>query len=72
MTADLDRLMAAQAKADEVIAAVAEPIDSGRLLRVAVTDVETGQRLATGFVNYERMLRRLRVVNDRSEHPLPK
>lgn len=47
------RLSAAQEKADEVIRAVAETPDGGRLLRVAVTDVETGQRLATGFVNYQ-------------------
>ncbi|MFJ5973543.1 hypothetical protein [Streptomyces sp. NPDC093060] len=52
MTTEIERLTAAQAKADEVIATIAEPIDSGRLLRIAVTDVETGQRLATGFVNY--------------------
>lgn len=53
MTAETERLTAAQAKADEVIRAVAEAPDSGRLLRVAVTDVETGQRLATGFVGYD-------------------
>ena len=52
MTADLDRLIAAQAKADEVIAAVAEAPE-GRLLRVSVTDPETGQRLATCLVSYE-------------------
>ncbi|MFI1166531.1 hypothetical protein ACH4UM_23745 [Streptomyces sp. NPDC020801] len=72
MTAEIKRLSAAQKKADEVIAKVAEPIDSGQLLRVAVTDVETGQRLGTCFVSYERMMRRLHAVNDRSEHPLPK
>ena len=62
MNADLERLTAAQAKAEEVIAAVAEPIDSGRLLRVAVTDVETGQRLGTCFVNYQTDGPQLRVV----------
>lgn len=52
MTADLARLTAAQAKADEVRAAIAETPD-GPMLRVAVTDVETGQRLATCFVTYQ-------------------
>lgn len=71
MTTDLARLTAAQPKADEVAAQIAEAPDAGPLLRVAVTDVETGQRLATGFVNYqaERMMRRLHAVNYRSEHP---
>lgn len=74
MSAELARLTAAQAKADEVIRTIAEPIDGSQLLRIAVTDVETEQRLATGFVNYqaEQMMRRLHAVNDRSEHPLPK
>lgn len=59
---DLDRLTAAQAKADEVIAAVAEAPE-GWLLRVSVTDPETGQRLATGFVSYEVPgVRHLRLV----------
>jgi nicotinamide mononucleotide (NMN) deamidase PncC len=53
MTPDLARLMAAQAKADELVAAIAESPDGGPMLRVAVTDVETGQRLATGFVTYQ-------------------
>lgn len=53
MTAELARLAAAQAKADEVLRTVAEPIGGGLLLRIAVTDAETGQRLATGFVSYE-------------------
>ena len=53
MTADLARLTAAQAKADELIAAIAETPDGGPLLRVAVTDVETGQRMATCFVTYQ-------------------
>lgn len=62
MNADLIRLSAAQAKADEVIRAVAEAPDGGRLLRVAVTDVETGQRLATGIVNYQTDGPSLRLV----------
>jgi hypothetical protein len=62
VSAETDRLAAAQAKADEVIRAVAEPVDSGRLLRVAVTDVETGQRLATGFVGYQTDSSHLRLV----------
>lgn len=53
MTAELSRLVAAQAKADEVVRSVADTPDGGLLLRIAVTDVETGQRLATGFVTYE-------------------
>ncbi|MEU9444639.1 hypothetical protein AB0D42_27910 [Streptomyces sp. NPDC048304] len=61
MTADLELLTAAQAKADEVIAAIAETPEPGRHLRVAITDPETGQRLATCFVNYETA-RSLRLV----------
>lgn len=52
MSAERARLTAAQAKADAVIRAVAEAPE-GRLLRVAVTDVETNTRLATCFVTYE-------------------
>lgn len=52
MTPEVARLLAAQAKADEVVASVATAPE-GRLLRVSVTDVETNQRLATGFVSYE-------------------
>jgi hypothetical protein len=52
VTADVARLTAAQAKADAVIRAVAEA-PAGLLLRVAVTDVETGQRIATCFVTYQ-------------------
>jgi hypothetical protein len=47
------RLAAAQAKADKVIAAMATPIDGRPMLRIAVTDPETGNRLATGFVAYD-------------------
>ncbi|MFJ6559941.1 hypothetical protein ACIQMV_08670 [Streptomyces sp. NPDC091412] len=53
MSAELERLTAAQAKADEVIGSVTEMLDGGPLLRVSVTDVATGQRLATGFVTYQ-------------------
>lgn len=63
MTAELARLTAAKAKADAVLRTVAEPIDGGPLLRIAVTDAETGQRLATGFVAYEvSTVAQLRVV----------
>lgn len=62
MTADLARLTAAQAKADELIASVAETPDGGLLLQVAVTDVATGQRLATGFVTYQVAGAPLRLV----------
>jgi hypothetical protein len=51
--AEMDRHKAAQAKADEVIRAIAELPGAGPLLRVAVTDAITGQRLATGFVAYQ-------------------
>lgn len=69
---DLARMAAAQQKADEVIARVAEPVDGERLLTVSVSDPATGQRLATGFVNYGELRRKLHLVNQRSEHPLPK
>lgn len=62
MTADLARLTAAQAKADEVIGAIAEPLDGGPLLRIAVADAATGQRLATGFVAYKVGTPQLTVV----------
>ena len=62
MTADLERLSAAQAKADEVAARNAEAPEPGRHLRVAVTDPETEQRLATFFVNYTVDGPRLRLV----------
>lgn len=54
MTADLARMRAAQAKADQVVRTVAD-FDGGsspRLL-VAVIDPETNTRLATGFVAYQ-------------------
>lgn len=50
MTAEQARQAAAQARADEVVRAVADVPDGGPMLRVSVTDPETGQRLATGFV----------------------
>lgn len=53
VTADLARLTAAQAKADELVRTVADTPDGGPLLRVAVTDIETGQRMATCFVTYQ-------------------
>jgi hypothetical protein len=53
VTADLDVLRAAQAKADAVIRALAEAPGAGPMLRVSVTDPATGRRLATGFVSYE-------------------
>ena len=62
MTVDeLTRHSAAQAKADALAAAIAEPPEPGRHLRVAITDPETEQRLATCFVNYE-VARSLRLV----------
>jgi hypothetical protein len=52
MSVETDRLKAAQAKADEIIRAVGETPDGDLLLRIAVTDTVTGQRMATGFANY--------------------
>lgn len=53
---------AAQATADAVIRAVRETPGPGRLLRVAVTDIETGQRLGTCFVNVAADGPQLRLV----------
>lgn len=53
MTAELARIVAAQAKADEIARAVGETIEGGPLLRIAVTDPVTNTRLATCFVNYQ-------------------
>lgn len=62
MTANLDRLTAAQSKADELKASIAENPEPGRHLRVAITDPETGDRLATCFVNYSVDGSHLRLV----------
>lgn len=64
MTADLARHTAAQSKADAVIRAIAETPRVGLMLRVSVTDVETGQRLATGFVTYQPDAPQLRLVGE--------
>lgn len=53
MSVDLERLMAAQAKADELAVQVGEPLSDGPHIRVAFTDAATGQRLATCFVTYQ-------------------
>ena len=67
MTVDLVRLAAAQARADEVAALVADH-DGGsapRLL-VAVIDPETNTRLATAFVAYSvPPVRHLRLADGR-------
>lgn len=60
--AEAERLLAAQAKADAVIRLVGETPESDRLLRVAITDVKTEQRLATCFVNYGTAGPTLRLV----------
>jgi predicted transcriptional regulator len=62
MTADLARMLAAQAAADKVVRAVADTPDGSPVLLVAVTDPETGQRLATGFVTYQTVPAPLRLV----------
>ena len=64
MTADLARHVAAQAMADRIVAAIGESPDGDRLLRVAVTDVETNTRLATCFVNYQPDTPVLRLVGE--------
>ncbi|MFF4536572.1 hypothetical protein [Streptomyces aureus] len=61
MSAELARLTAAQAKADEVVRSVAE-VPEGLVLRVSVTDPESGLRLATGFVTYSVDSTPLRLV----------
>jgi len=63
VSADLARHVAAQARADQLIRAIAEAPE-GLLLRVSVTDVETGQRLATGFVTYQAPATTLRLVGE--------
>ena len=62
VTADLDRLTAAQAKADELVAGIAEAPEPGRHLLVAITDPVTQQRLGTCFVNYATTGQHLRLV----------
>jgi hypothetical protein len=54
VSADLERLTAAQAKADQVVRKVADHdgSDAPRLL-VTVVDQETNTRLASGFVTYQ-------------------
>jgi hypothetical protein len=64
VSAELARLTAAQAKADQVVRAVGETPDLGPLLLVAVTDPETNTRLATCFVNYRPAGPALRLVGE--------
>lgn len=55
MSADLARMRAARAKAEEIAASL-DPMQvpqPGPRLRIAITDPETNQRLATAFVSYE-------------------
>ena len=63
MTAELARVTAAQAKADDIVRTVGEMPD-GPLLRVAVTDPVTNLRLATCFVKYRPGTSVLRLVDD--------
>jgi hypothetical protein len=67
VSADLERLSAAQEKAEAVVRAVADHdgSDAPRLL-VAVIDQETNTRLATGFVTYgpARSVRHLRIAGE--------
>lgn len=64
MSAEVARLDAAQAKADAVAASVGEMPEAGPLLRVAISDAETGQRLATCFVNFQVGPAPLRLVRE--------
>src|SRR5512139_873122 len=52
VSAELERLTAASDAARAIIAGL-PPHDGGLLLRVAVTDTMTNERLATGFISYE-------------------
>lgn len=61
MTADLARVTAAQ-MADRIVAAIGESPVGDLLLRIAVTEVKTGVRLATCFVNYQADAPMLRLV----------
>ncbi|WP_369274492.1 hypothetical protein AB5J55_35245 [Streptomyces sp. R11] len=65
MSAELERLTAAQTAADRIVRRVADH-DGGpaRRLMVAVIDPETNTRLATGFATYEApTVRHLRPVS---------
>lgn len=66
MTADVARRAAVQARADEIVRMVGEAPESGSLLRVSVTDVESGQRLATCVVNVAAGVPSLRLVGGES------
>ncbi|AWT42584.1 hypothetical protein [Streptomyces actuosus] len=61
-SAEAERLMVARAVADAVIRSVAETPEGEHLIRVSATDVQTGERLATGFVNYSVGASHLRLV----------
>lgn len=54
MTTDLERLVAARAKAEEIAASfnAVSALESGPRLRIAIADAESGVRLATAFVSY--------------------
>jgi hypothetical protein len=66
VSAETERLTAAQARADEVIRAVADHDGSpAPHLMVAVIDPETNTRLATGFVAY-RPAAHLQLVGEAS------
>jgi hypothetical protein len=53
VSAEVARLVAAQAKADATVRLVADHDGAGLRLMVAVIDPATNTRLATGFVTYE-------------------
>ncbi len=66
MSAELQRLIAAQAAADRLMRELCAPIDGRPMLRVAVTDVDTNTRLATGFAAYDVTGPNLRLVKEAS------
>ena len=59
---EAERLMVARAVADAVIRSVAETPEGEHLIRLSAMDVTTGERLATGFVNYNVGGPQLRLV----------
>ncbi|MFM9589856.1 hypothetical protein ACKI1J_14965 [Streptomyces scabiei] len=64
MSAELERLVAAQAAADRLVRELCDPIDGRPMLLVAVTDMETDTRLAAGFAHYDVPAPALRLVGE--------
>lgn len=64
MSPEAARLAAAQEAADRLVRELCDPIDGRPMLRVAVTDVETNTRMATGFAHYDVPAPALRLVGE--------